>query len=514
MKTQETLENDTMIVSVNKTQVNNSRKKALITETNEKKVEYTAKQRTLIMLPLLMGGFVALVNETLLSVAFPQLMSNLNVSLGTVQWLASGYMLVIGVLLPVVAFLLKSFSTKKLYLTAMTLLSLGALFCGLSQSFNMLLIFRLVQGAGAAVLLPIMLDVIFNIYPPNKRGAAMGISMMIVVFAPAIGPTISGLILEHLNWHWLFFSILPLAIISIIIGSKTLMNVTKLTKPRIDILSVVLSTIGFGGLIYAINSIEGKELTNPQVLISLLLGIVALIFFIKRQFILKQPMLNLRVFSFPMFSLGAFMLFIAFMMPFAVGIILPIYILDVLKLSPIIAGAALLPGSIMNMIITPLSGRIYDKNGARILVIIGFITLTVAMYFLSNISTSESVYWLIAMHICINLGVSMIITPSQTNSLNQLPKKIGSDGIAVLNTIVQIAAAFGSSLFIGIMGTTQEKQLGLLQNPGIAEQQSATTAGISLAFLSALVMASIGLLASFFIKRRINQPKYAKINLN
>lgn len=379
----------------------------------ENELNLTDKQRALIMMPLLFGGFIALLNETLLNVAFPQLMSTLDVTTSTVQWLGTAYMLVIGIFVPVVAFLLKTYSTKTLYLTAMILFTVGTILCGLSQTFPVLLISRLIQGAGTGMLIPIMVNTILEIYPLAKRGTAIGICMMVVVVAPGIGPTLSGVILQYLNWHWLFFLILPFALLAIIFGMITLKNVTTLTKPKIDVLSVVLSSIGFGGLIFGICSIETMGFFNATVLVSLLCGIGGLIWFSIRQFALKQPMLELRTFRYPQFILGTVMVFITFMMPFAVNIILPTFMQSGLGIAPMVAGVALLPGSIINGAVAPLSGRLYDKIGAKPLAVTGFAVLTAAMFFLSRISSTITLPILINIRIGIFIGVGLIFTPVQ-----------------------------------------------------------------------------------------------------
>ncbi len=268
------------------------------------------------MLPLLIGGFIALLNETILNVAFPQLMESLNVSLGTVQWLGTAYLLIIGILVPVTAFLIKTFQTKKLYLFAMLLFSTGTILCGIAPNFTFVLVSRVLQGAGTGMLLPIMIDTMMVIFPPAKRGAAMGICMMVVIAAPGIGPTLSGLILQYMEWRWLFFSMLPFAVLAIVTGSVFLKNYSTLTKPKIDKLSILFSTIGFGGLIFGLASVETMGLRNTSVIVSLLCGGIGLFVFSKRQLTLKSPMLELRVFRHPMFALGTAALFLSFMMPF------------------------------------------------------------------------------------------------------------------------------------------------------------------------------------------------------
>ncbi len=476
--------------------------------------ELTRKQQIGIMLPLLIGGFIALLNETILSVAFPHLMSSLGVSLVTVQWLGTAYLLVIGILVPVTAFLIKTFSTKKLYLFAMALFTLGTLLCSISQSFPFLLFSRILQGAGTGMLLPIMMDTVMVIFPPEKRGAAMGISMMVVVAGPGTGPVLSGIILQHLHWHWLFYSMLPIAVIATVLGAVFLKSYAKLTKPKIDILSIILSSIGFGGLIFGLTSINTLGITNIAVSVSLVCGIVGLFVFSKRQFNLKQPMLELRVFRYPMFVLGTIMLFITFLIPFAINIILPTYMQNALDVNVSAAGLALLPGSILMILSVPLSGYMFDKIGAKPLVIAGFIALVVTMLFLSHISSSTALATLIGFHILMSLGIALLITPAQTNSLNQLPKKEIAHGVAILNTTQQISAAFGSSLFIGLMGAVYNHNIEKFENPNIAQEHIATTEGATTAFTAALILVSIGLLLSLFIKRRKKTSARWKNRLN
>jgi DHA2 family lincomycin resistance protein-like MFS transporter len=331
----------------------------MIDETHSK---LTEKRRTLIMVPILLSGFLAALNETLLNVAFPQLMRSLNVTTSTIQWLSTTYMLTIGIVVPIVAFLLQSIKTKQLYLSAMAIFTLGTISGALSPTFQALLISRIVQGIGAGILLTMIMGVIIEIYPVSRRGAAMGTGIMVVVFAPAIGPTVSGIILQYLNWHWLFFIVLPFAVAAAILGFRTIENVTALTKPRIDVLSIALSTIGFGGLIFSVSERSGFSET---VIISLVCGILGLVIFIKRQFRLAQPLLQLKTLRYPMFSLGIAIVFIAFMIPIATSIILPIFMQRVMGLTPMVTGLALLPGNIFSLIAALIAGRLFDNLGAK-----------------------------------------------------------------------------------------------------------------------------------------------------
>jgi DHA2 family lincomycin resistance protein-like MFS transporter len=352
------------------------------------------------------------------------------------------------------------------------------------------------------MLVPIMMNTVLEIYPPEKRGAALGICMMAVVAAPGVGPAISGLTLQYLNWHWLFIILLPFSFLAMFLGMATLKDVTMLTYPKIDIPSIILSTLGFGGLIFGICSIETKGFYNITVLISLLCGIGGLALFSIRQFALKEPLLELRVFQYRSFTLGVIIIFIAFMMPISISIILPTFMQNGLGISPAIAGFAVLPGSILNAVIAPISGRLCDKIGGKPLAITGFSILTIAMFILSHVSPSVTLGVLIALHIFIFVGVSLIFTPIQTASLNQLPNEFNPHGVAILNTAQQISAAFGSSLFVGLMGAVQEKHLANMINPDALKQCDALTHGVNAAFTASLIMVLIGLIVSFFLNRK------------
>lgn len=478
-----------------------------MTEDAWQKISLTRRQRTLIMIPLLLGGFIALINETLLSVAFPQMAVSLQIPMGTIQWLATAYMLVIGISVPVVAFLMESFTTKRLYLMAMLLFTASTLCCGLSRSFPVLLVFRILQGIGTGMMVPIMTHVILAIFPIERRGAVMGLSLIVILSAPALAPTVSGIILAWRSWHWLFFSMLPLAIVATISGAITLKNVSSLTRPKIDLFSVLLSTIGFGGLIYGMGAIESMGASHWAVRSTLLAGIMGLALFTLRQLKLEQPLLELRSFRYPMFSLGAAIMVITFMIPFSTIIILPIYMQNVLGITPFAAGLALMPAGIANGFFAFLAGNLYDRTGARGLATAGFAILAVGMFFLSRISESTQLANIIVLHVIVLTGISFITSPVQTNALNQLPTAYHTHGVAITNSIIQIASAFGASIFIGIMTARESRILERIAHPDMLEQQWALMNGVALAFRVSMFLALVGLVLSLFIRRRSASPE-------
>ncbi|WP_145950369.1 DHA2 family efflux MFS transporter permease subunit, partial [Paenibacillus sp. Y412MC10] len=291
----------------------------------------------------------------------------------TLQWLATGYMLVVGVLAPASALLVQWFTTRQMFLGAMMLFTIGTLVCSIAPEFSVLLVGRLLQAAGSGLMLPVMMNTILVLYPPEKRGAAMGSIGLVIMFAPAIGPTLSGLILDSLQWRWLFYLVLPFAIFSIVFAFIYLKNVSQPTKPKVDVISIILSTIGFGGIVYGFSSSgEGSGgWTNPQVYITVLVGAVALLLFVLRQFKVKEPLMDLRSFRFPMFTLTALLLIIIMMTLFSSMALLPFLFQGALGMTVFASGLLMLPGSLLNGLMSPLTGKLFDKFGPRALVIPG-----------------------------------------------------------------------------------------------------------------------------------------------
>nr|WP_042162989.1 MDR family MFS transporter [Paenibacillus gorillae] len=461
-------------------------------------------KRLPILISLIIGAFFSILNETLLTIAFPELVKELNVTASTLQWLSTGYMLVVGVLVPASALLVQWFTTRQMFLGAMILFAVGTLVCSISPGFSMLLVGRLLQAGGTGLMLPVMMNTILVLYPPEKRGAAMGSIGLVIMFAPAIGPTLSGLILDSLSWRWLFYLVLPFAVFSIIFAFVYLKNVSTPTKPKVDILSIILSTIGFGGIVYGFSSSGegGGGWSSPEVYGTLAAGIVALLLFVWRQLRVKEPLMDLRAFRFPMFTLTAILLIIMMMTLFSTMSLLPFLFQGALLLSVFASGLIMLPGSLLNGLISPLTGKLFDKFGPRALVIPGTIFLTIVMFFFTRVTVETTKPTFILLHICIMVAISMIMMPTQTNGLNQLPSRYYPHGTAILNTLQQVAGAIGVALFIGIMSSGQEKFLAESGDPlNQALWPQAMVAGVHNAFLVGFGFAVVALVLSFFIKR-------------
>ncbi|WP_026136047.1 DHA2 family efflux MFS transporter permease subunit [Paenibacillus shenyangensis] len=459
-----------------------------------------------ILFAMLLSGFIGLFSETALNVAITPLMKLLEVGPTTIQWLTTGYLLVMGILVPISGLLLQWFSTRQLFTTSLIFSIAGTIVAAMAPSFEILMVARVLQAVGTALLLPLMFNTILVIFPIEKRGSAMGLIGLVIMFAPASGPAISGLILANLTWHWIFWISLPFFIISLVCGLLFLPNISKLTKPKIDILSIILSTLGFGGIVYGFSSAgghgQGGGWTSPVVIAALLIGGISLLIFSIRQLRMEQPVMNLRAFRYPMFTIGLILVFICMMIILSSMLILPMYLQQGMALTALAAGLVLLPGSLLNGLLSPIMGRLFDKFGPKWLVIIGLAVVSVILFMYTGINANTPVGMIVAMHLFMMVGISMIMMPAQTNGLNQLPSEYYPHGTAIMNTLQQVAGAIGTALAVSILSAGQSGYLSRVANPQSPENQMAGfTTGIQHAFVFALVLAVLGLVCSFFVSR-------------
>ncbi|MBC2056772.1 multidrug efflux MFS transporter [Listeria booriae] len=455
-----------------------------------------------IVTAFLIAGFIGLFSETALNMALTDLIRVFNVSSATIQWLTTGYLLTLGILVPVSGLLLQWFTTRKLFFASVGFSIVGTLIAAIAPDFGVLMVARVIQAIGTGLLLPLMFNTILVIFPEHKRGSAMGLIGLVIMFAPAVGPTISGLIIENLTWNWIFWIALPFLVFSLLFGLRFMKNVSEVTKPRIDILSIILSTLGFGGIVYGFSSAGESGWGSALVITTMIIGLISLALFTWRQLTMDQPMMDLRVFKFPMFTLGLLIVFIAFMIILSTMILLPLYLQTGLALAAFSAGLVLLPGGVINGLMSPVTGRLFDAFGARVLVIPGFIVAVVSLFFLTRITLDTSAVTIIILHSALMIGVCMIMMPAQTNGLNQLPPKMYPDGTAVMNTLQQVSGAIGTAVAITIMSAGQKAYMTTVTNPGPQDLAASLVEGSRHAFTFGLVMAIIGLVISLFIRKK------------
>ena len=458
---------------------------------NENNNQLTGKSRTILMAVLLSGAFAAILNQTLLATAIPHIMTDLNLDADVAQWLQSVFMLVNGIMIPITAFLINKFSTRTLFFTAMSLFGIGTLICGISPSFPVLLTGRILQAAGAGIVMPLMQTILFLVYPRDQRGKAMGMFGLVISFAPAIGPTLSGWFIDIYPWRGLFYMILPIVAIDLIVAYFILRNVTEKTNPKLDMTSIILSTFGFGGLLYGFSAAGNNGWLSLAVILPIIIGAIALVLFIKRQNRLEEPILEFGVFKDRIFTLSTSLGMIVFMSMIGGAVILPIFMQTMLGFSAMESGMMLLPGALMMGIMSPVTGRLFDKYGAKWLAIIGLGMLTVTTLMFATLNTETTFTYLAVVNTFRMLGVAMVMMPVTTAGLNRLTNRLVPHGTAMNNTMRQVAGAVGTALLVSIMTNMARPEQGV---EGMIH-------GVNMSFLFAGILAFIGFILAFRLRK-------------
>jgi len=461
-----------------------------------------------IMFIMILGAFLATLNQTVMSVATPELMVEFKISAATAQWLTTGYMLVNGVLIPITAYLMLRFSTRQLFQASMFIFLAGTIVSALASGFPLLLTGRMIQAAGAGIIMPLLTNVILTLFPPEKRGSAMGMVGLAIIFAPAIGPTIAGYIIENYKWETMFYGMIPFACLVIVLGFIYLRNVSEPLKTKLDILSVVLSTIGFGALLYGFSRAGSLGWSDLEVVSTIGVGVLALALFSWKQFKTQNPLLDLRAFKYNMFSLTTIINIAVTMVMYADMMLLPLYLQNVRGYTAIESGLLLLPGALIMGFLMPVTGKLFDRFGAKWLAVIGMIiTIATTMGF-TNLTDSTSYMYLVLMSTGRRIGMALMMMPLQTAGLNQLPQQLNAHGTAISNTIRQVAGAVGTSLLVTVMSDRTKTHLQDMIPTATAKGwhqaqliKEANIQGINDAYLVIIGIGIIGLLLSLLIKK-------------
>ena len=435
-----------------------------------------------IVAALFVGAFFGYLNDTLLNVALTPIMHDFAVDKTTVQWLTTGFLLVMGAFTPITASLIQWAETRKMVLITQATFLAGSLICACAPTFAVLIAGRLVQAIAAACFVPLLFNGILAIYPPRRRGTAMGVITMMFTVAPAIGPTISGLIIDHSHWRVLFAFTAPFMLAAMLLVGKTLNeNLSDISRLKIDLPSAVLSVAGFGGLVYASSNFAHL---NAATFAALALGSLLLIaLFARRQHRIDVPLLNLRAFGYAQFRYSVLILASAVFLFLGLELLLPMYSQQVLLLSGTITGLILLPASIAEAVAAPLLGNLLDRKGGRYTVLPATILLTASLAVLwLNLRPDTHPLILAATFTLLAVSVSACIT-GETHGLNALPKALNPHGAAIIATLNPIAGAMGAAYFIGATNIGEKLSTA-------ATVQQTMLGGIRLAVGSALILAA------------------------
>ncbi|CAH1194585.1 Multidrug export protein EmrB [Paenibacillus auburnensis] len=463
---------------------------------------------------MILGAFITVLNQTIMSVAIPELILSFHIAATTAQWLTTGYMLVNGVFIPVTAYLMQRFTTRELFISAMIAFLVGSVISSVAPGFEVLLIGRLVQAAGAGIIMPLLMNVVLALFPEEKRGGAMGLIGVAIIFAPAIGPTYAGYMLDHYVWRSLFYVIIPFTILVILLAIMYLKNVTERTFPRLDVAGMILSTIGFGTLLYGFSRAGAIGWSSTEVIISFITGILSLILFTISQLRSSSPLLELKAFKYNMFTLTTIINVAVTVVMYADMMLLPIYLQNMRHYTALEAGELMLPGALLMGLLMPVAGRLFDRFGAKWLSVVGIaITIVTTIGFIS-LTSSTSYTYLLLMSTGRRVGMALFLMPITTAGLNQLPVSLHAHGTAISNTVKQVSGAIGTALLVTILTNRAQAHAIKLSAEGVITDstkivQEASIAGMNDAYFAVIIFGIIGLVLSLFIEKT-KQTEVAK----
>lgn len=456
------------------------------------------RKQVVMLAVLVFGTFVTVLNQTVVSPALPSIMSEMSVDAATAQWLTTGFTLVNAIMVPITAFLTDRFTTRRLFLTSMILFTCGTALAAWGPSFPVLLGGRLVQAAGAGILMPLVMTVLMWTFPVDRRGTAMGVFGIVIAFAPAAGPTVAGIIIDQANWHVMFWIIAALCLVVIFFAGAVLERGGETNKDvTLDVLSVILSTIGFGGLLYGLSAIGSYGVTADSAT-GVVIGAVALVFFFRRQLRMEQPMLQVRVLANRKFLIATIIVMLVQGALLAGGILLPILLQSYMGFSATTSGLVLLPGAIIMGAMGPVAGRLFDKHGPRVLAVTGtgILALTTSAFVFMGPGTG--LVTLTVIYTVRLFSLSLVNMPISTWGMNALPDKLVNHGTSVQNTFRQVAGSLGTAIIVSTSTAVQN---------AVAGSTDATTAGvfgIHMAFVVATALCVIGFVLTVALVR--NKP--------
>jgi DHA2 family lincomycin resistance protein-like MFS transporter len=459
-----------------------------------------AARNKLVINVLLVSTFVVMLNETAMSVAIPPLMTALNVPATAAQWLTTAFLLTMAVVIPITGFLLQRLNSRPIFILAMALFSLGTAVAAIAPNLTVLVIARVVQASGTAIMMPLLMTTVMTLVPPDQRGKMMGNISIVMSVAPAIGPAAAGLILHYLEWRWIFILVLPISLGALYLGWRMMVNVTTPRYAPLDVLSVIMSALAFGGIVYGLSSLgESGETAIVPAWIPLVVGLVVMVAFVWRQLSLAKKgaaLLDLSTLKVGNFTVSLGMLAILMLAMFGTIILLPIYLVQIQGFDTLSTGLMMLPGSLLMGLLGPFVGRLYDKVGPRPLIIPAMGLVSLVLWSTTLLGVGTPWQYILAGHIVISIGFAFMFGPLFTTSLGSVPPQLYSHGSALLGSTQQVAGAAGVALFVALMSATSASLAA-----GGAVPMEALAGGVRMAFTVGASISILAFIFSFFVKR-------------
>lgn len=419
-------------------------------ECNEN-IELTDQKRTLIFFNLVVSGIATSILSTAMTTALPSLVTYFGVSTTTGQWVTSGYSLAMGMVMPLTAFLITRFPTKKLYMAGIGCFIVGILCSIFSGNFAVMMVGRILQACGNGVLMSAAQVIILTVYPLEKRGAMMGTYGLATTAAPIIAPTVAGLMIDAFGWKSIFYLVLAILVFSFIISGIVFEDLLELQNKKFDFLSFAESIFAFGGISLGIGNITSYGLVSVQAGVPLLIGIVTCIFFVIRQCGSENPFLDVKILSNWSYAVSVVSSMVLYFVMMGSSVMMPLYVQSVMGYSAVVSGLVTLPGSLATALVSPFAGRLYDKMGIRKIFMVGSVALIVSnigMFFL----TLGTPLWVAAvLNIIRNISIGSLMMPLLTWGTNSVSPQKVADASSLLTSLRTIAGSIGSAVFVGIM---------------------------------------------------------------
>ncbi|MGY1964763.1 MDR family MFS transporter [Nocardia gipuzkoensis] len=455
---------------------------------------------------LVLATFVVILNETIMINAIPRLMEDLAITDRAAQWVSTAFMLTMAAVIPTTGWFLQRVSTRTAYTAAMGVFLAGTALSAVAPSFAVLLIGRIIQAGGTAVMMPLLMTTLMTVVPERDRGRVMGNVTLAISVAPAMGPVISGAVLQIASWRWLFVLVLPIAGVIAWLGLRQLENVGEPRAGQIDVASVALAALGFGGLVFGLSRFESGNLAGPALIVAVGAALIAA--FVLRQLRLQRtgtPLLDLRVLLSSTYTKALILMSVAFMAMLGSMILLPLYLQNLRGLSPLATGLLVMPGGLAMGLLGPTVGRLFDRFGGRWLVIPGSIGIAASLAGFTQISMTMPYWQLLALHILLMVALAAAFTPVFTLGLGALPHQLYSHGSSMLGTLQQVAAAFGTALVVTVMSARATT----LAADGV-DVVSAHLDGMRLAFGVSAALALIVIVMAVLLPSRSADPEAAE----
>ena len=411
------------------------------------------RNQVVIVAVLLAGATLVVLNQTLLSPAYPSIMADLGVDATTVQWLTSAYSLVEAVVIPLSAYLVGRFPTRRLYIIGISFFAVGSLCAALSPFFGILLLGRVLQATACGVVMPMVFTVILLIFPREKRGQAMGIVSLVIGFAPAVGPSVSGLLVDSIGWRALFVVVFTLALVIVVLSVLFLKSYGEFEPTSFDKLSVALCSLGLLSLLYGLATITSTSNVLTSVAL-IVVGAVLLTFFVRRQLKLEVPLLKVSVLKSRRYATAVIVVAMLQAALVGTGVLLPIYLQNLLGISALGTGLIMLPGAVMGAVMGYFAGRLFDKLGPRRVIIPGAAIAAIGGCGLVGFALDTPVPFIIFVYTCLGVGMQAIMTPLNTWGLNSLDNRVIQHANALQNTLNQVGASLGTAILVSLSATS------------------------------------------------------------